>query len=212
MKKLLAVLLSLAVLFAFAGCGSETPGETAAPTHETEAPTPVGSVIATMGTVGFELVYDREGVILELKGFNEAGDAIAEACQKYVGRACVHGIRGILRYAADNQLLGDAKTFSIRVRHGDPLPEETFLETIVVDTQYLADEECTGIRMIQLDGSHLTAEGYIDEDTAARMGSLYLQVDVTDVTVSQLSAEHTYTVTAADMTCTVGAVTGFVSK
>lgn len=207
MKKLIAILLCISMLCAFAGCGAEKPAET---TEATDVAVPVGTVVATLGSTVFELVYDSEGVALELKGGNEAGDQIAANCQQYVNRACVHGIRGLMRYCSDNNLIGDAKTFSIRVRHGDPLPEETFLETIVTDTQYLADEECTGVRMVMLDETRLTGEGLIDEDTAAYMGALYLQVDVTEVSVGQLGEDHIYTVTGGDMSCTVNADTGLV--
>ena len=207
MKKIVAILLCVALAVSFAACGAEKPAETTAPT---EAAVPIGSVIASMGAV-FELVYDHEGVILELKGLNEAGEKIAGDCQQYVGRACVHGIRGLMRYCSDNNLIGDAKTFSIRVRHGDPLPEDIFLETIITDTQYLADEECTGVRMVMLDETRLTTEGLIDEDTALYMASLFLQVDVTELTVSALSAENVYTVTAGEQSCTIDAVTGLVA-
>lgn len=206
MKKLVCVLLCIGLMLSFAGCGAEKPAET---TAATEAAVPVGSVIVAVGAV-FELVYDKEGVALELKGLNEAGEEIAAACQQYVNRACVHGIRGLVRYISDNNRIGDAKTCSVRVRQGDPLPEDTFLETIITDTQYLADEECTGIRMVLLDASRLTDEGLIDEDTAAHMASLFLQVAVTDVTVGELNAEKLYTVTAGDLSCTIDAVTGLV--
>lgn len=208
MKKLIAIMLSLALTLSLAACGSKTPAETTVPTEQA---VPVGSVIAAMGAV-FELVYDHEGVVLELKGLNDAGQQIADNCQQHLGRACVHVIRSLLRYASDNQLIGDARTLSVRVRHGDPLPEDTFLDTIVDDTQYLADEECTGIRMVKLDATRLTGEGLIDEDTAGYMAAVYFQGDVTEMTVSPLSQENIYTVTWQDAVCTVDAVTGLVQK
>ncbi|MBO5868678.1 MAG: hypothetical protein J6Q54_07220, partial [Oscillospiraceae bacterium] len=206
MKKFLAGLLCFAMLFALVACGNKAPAETTAPSEDLETPKPIGSVVAALGSTLFELVYDDEGNALEIKGLNEAGEEIAKECQKFVGRACVHGIRGIMRYASDNNLIGDAKTFSIRIRHGDTLPEDTFLETIVVDTQYLADEECTGVRMVNLDATRLTQDGLIDEDTALYMASLYLQVDVTELSAAELGEDKVYAITGGDMSCTVGAV------
>ena len=212
MKKFLALMLSaVMILSLLAGCGGNSNTETTAATTEaTKAAEPVGTLIITMGAC-FELVYDEEGNALEIKGTNETGKTIAENCQQNVGRGCVFAARSILRYASDNNLIGDAKTMAVRVKQGDPLPSEDFLTTIITDCQYLADEESTGIRMVLLADNALDANGNLTAETAKRMAARFLNGTEETLTGEDTPSEGIFTYSFEGKTCTVDAVTGFVA-
>ena len=110
MKKFFAILLALAVLFAFAACGStqtpaKTPETTAAP--ETTAPevtepaVPIGTLyVSFSGTM--ELTYDKDGNALEIKGTNEVGETLATAAQNQVGKGCVFALLNSLGWWCRN--------------------------------------------------------------------------------------------------------------
>ena len=202
----LAVLLALGM---FAGCGNtaDTPQTT---TEATEAAEPVGTLLIHVGAA-FEFVYDATGKALQINGLNEAGQDIAPICDKYIGRDCVHGVRGLLRHMSDNKLIGDAKTMAVRVKHGDPLPSQDFLETITTDTQYLADEECTGVKVIQIGQGQLNNDGTLTPQIAKTLAYLTLGCTAEDLTGADVPAQGLYTFSYDGKSCTVDAVTGAVT-
>lgn len=218
MKKFFAILLALAVLFAFAACGStqapaKTPETTAAPEttapEATEPAVPIGTLyVSFSGTM--ELTYDKDGNALEIKGTNEVGETLATAAQNQVGKGCVFALRSILRNASDNNLLGDAKSMAVRVGAGDPLPKENFLEEIQTDCQYLADEECTGIQMKILHGDKLDAQGNLTLDTAKMLAARHLDVKPEELTGADAPVDGAYTFTCGDKSCTVDVFSGMV--
>lgn len=213
MKKLFAILLALAMVFALAACNqADTPDTTAAPTT---APTekvsePIGTLYFTFGAA-IEMVYDEEGEVLELTGKNEAGNAIAAACQNQLGKECVFAARAILRYVSDNQLIGDARTVAVRVGKGDPLPDAEFLETIITDCQYLADEECTNLKMVKIHDERLTEDGELNLDAAMRLASYFLGAQEADITGNNEPVDGVYTLSSGEKSCTVDAFTGLVT-
>lgn len=212
MKKIFVLMLSaVMILSLLAGCGGSSNTETTGATTEaTKAAEPVGTLIITMGAC-FELTYDDQGNALEIKGTNETGKTIAENCQQNVGRGCVFAARAILRYASDNNLIGDAKTMAVRVKQGDPLPSEDFLSTIITDCQYLADEESTGIRMVLLAGDALDEDGNLTAETAKHIAARFLNGTETDLAGEDTPAEGVFTYSFDGKTCTVDATTGFVA-
>lgn len=211
MKKIFAILLALAMLLALAACGETDAAPTTVPTTApTEAATPAGTLYMTFGAA-IEMVYDEEGEVLELTGKNEAGKTIAQACQNQLGRECVFAARAILRYTSDNQLIGDARTVAVRLGKGDPLPEEDFLDTIITDCQYLADEECTNLKMVKIHDERLTEDGELNSDAAKRLASYFLDVPEADITGDNEPVDGAYTLTGGEKSCTVDAFTGLVT-
>lgn len=211
MKKFLALALSaIMILAVLAGCGNAAkPAES---TPETTVPEvkPAGTLMITMGA-SFELPYDETGKALEIIGTNAVGKTIAENVQQQVGKDCVHGVRSILRYASDNQLIGDAKTMAVRLAFGDTEPVEGFLDTIAQDTQYLADEECTGIWTIKIGEDDIDAEGFLLPETARKFAARYLGEAAADlIGEDAMSMEEVFTYSFDDKACTVDGRSGLV--
>lgn len=209
MKKLLALALSaLMILGLFVGCGNTAkPAESS--TETTVAATPAGKLIVSLNNT-VEFVYDETGKILEIKGTDEDSNAIATDLQQHLGRDCVHGVRALMRYHTDKKIVGDAKTMSVRVAYGDPLPTEDFLDTIVIDTQMLADEEDSGVRIIQIGAAQLDEYGIILPETAKKMAGLYLGVAAEELTGDYVGTDNLYTYSFGDKSCTVDGTTGLV--
>ena len=213
MKKLLVILLILMMVASLAACNTDSaPETTAAPTT---APTekvsePLGTLYLTFGAA-IEMVYDQEGQVLELKGKNEAGNAIAAACQNQLGKECVFAARAILRYVADNQLIGDARTVAVRVGKGEELPDAEFLETIITDCQYLADEECTNLKMVKLHDERLTEDGELNLEAAKRLASYFLGAEEADITGNNEPVDGVYNLNSGEKGCTIDAFTGLVT-
>lgn len=207
MKKFFALLLAALTVLTFAACGkTETPETTAAPVAET-----AGKLTIAFGAV-VEIVYDETGKLISLNGINETGEKIAAGCTGFEGRDVVHCVRSLLRYAVDNQLLGDAKTMSVRMHKDNKIPDEEFLPTIIQDTQYLADEECTGIRMVSVALEDLDENGNIGLEKAKHMAMVYLGATMTaDLGGDEEPADGAYTFEYEGVSCTVNAVTGLVT-
>lgn len=212
MKKLFALMLSvLMILSLFVGCGGNSSDETTGTTTEaTQAAEPAGTLLISMGAA-FEIVYDQDGNVLELTGTNDTGKTIAAACTQYEGRGCVFAARGILRYASDNKLIGDARSMAVRVKFGDPLPSEDFLDTIITDCQYLADEESTGIRMVKIGEEQLDENGLLTSETAKRLAARFLGCTEADLTGEDTPTDNVFTFSFEGKACTVDAATGLVT-
>ena len=223
MKKLFALLLAALMILSMAACGDEAqvdreekkPETTEASVPETTEATepkvsePMGTLYVTFGAK-MELVYDAEGNALSITGTNELGQTLAEAKQDQVGKGCVFALRAILRYASDNNLLGDAKSMVIRVGIGEKLPKENFLEEIATDCQYLADEECTGVQMFTADGDKLEEDGKLSVTSARALARRFMGALDEDVVSDETLVNGAYTFTCGDMTVTVDAFSGLV--
>lgn len=209
MKKttqILAMLLIFAMVLSAAGCSKDGGKETTAPVKET-----AGVLTIAFGAV-VEIVYDETGKLISLNGINETGEKITAACTGFEGRDVVHCVRSMLRYAYDNQLLGDAKTMSVRMGKDSKVPDEEFLPTIIQDTQYLADEECTGIRMVSIALEDLDSEGNISMEKAKHMAMIYLgAIQTADLGGDEEAVNGIYTFDYEGAACTVNAVTGLVT-
>lgn len=216
MKKTIAVLLCAAMMLGLlVGCSKKNTADSSDPTPITVGDpysdhTPAGTLYLTFGAA-IEILFDENGKSLEITGKNEAGEKIAGACQAQVGQGCVFAARAMLRYASDNKLLGDAKTVAVRLGKGEAPPSEDFLDTIVTDCQYLADEECTDLKMVRLWGNRLTEDGDLNADAAKLLASYFLDVEPEEVSGSEMPESGVYTMSAGDKTCTVDAFTGLVT-
>ena len=214
MKKILALLLgAILILGLFAGCNqNEADNTTTAATTEaaTEPAVPAGTLYLSFGPT-FEIVYDRDGNALEITGTNEEGQTIAANCTDQIGKGCVFVARKFLRYASDNKLLGNAKNMVVRLDMSDPLPSEDFLDTIVTDCQYLADEECTGLQLTKIDSDDLTCDGNLTLETARMLAARFLGVGETDLIDPEAITEGFYIFSSCDASCAVDAFTGLVT-
>lgn len=209
MKKILALCLALAALLGvLSGCDQTTiePTETTPVTEATEPAEPAGTLYVSFGAA-LELVYDETGVALQMTGTNEAGKALADAKQDQLNKGCVYVLRSVLRYAIDNDLLGDAETVAVRIGKDDPLPTEDFLDTIVQDCQYLIDEELAGLDMISFVGDQLAEDGNLTYASAKKLADTFLGADASG---EEIPADGVFTFTAGEKTCTVDAFTGLV--
>lgn len=207
MKKFFALCLALLmVLGVLSGCG-ETKPEPSETVETTTAPAkPVGTLYVSFGAT-LEIVYDEKGNSLEMTGTNETGKTIADARQDQVGEGCVFVLRSILRYAMDNDLMGDAKSITVRVGAEDALPTNEFLDEIVQDCQYLVDEELAAADMYCLSGDKLDDTGYLTYATAKELAEEYLGAEATG---EEIPADGVFTFTAGEKTCTVDTFTGLV--
>lgn len=197
------------MLFALmAGCGNNSkPSET---TEDTTPATPAGTLYVTLNNT-LELVYDQDGNILELKGTDADSNAIAADLQMHLGRGCVHAVRGFMRYVSDRKIIGDAKSMTVRVGFGDPLPTADFLDTITVDTQMLADEEGTGVQIHKISADKLDSAGLILPEVAKILAARRLSTTAETLTGEDTVVDGQYTYSFAGKTCTVNATTGLIT-
>ena len=213
MKKWIAMLLALMPVLSLAACGEEAPAPTTPPTTaatEAKEADPAGTLYVAMGGT-LELVFDNEGNALTITGTNEVGKTLAAAGQKQIGKGCVFVLRTILRYASDNNLLGDAKSMVLRIGVGEELPTADFLEVIATDCQYLADEECTGVQMYRAIDDKLDDNGNLTAAAAKFLAGRFMGVTAEEVSGEETIADGFYTFSCGDMTVTVDAFTGLVS-
>lgn len=220
MKKIFALVLSvILVLGLFVGCNRDAAEDTGTDANTVatttgniyEEYTPAGTLhLAFSGAL--EIVYDDEGNVLQITGTNEIGQTIAAACADQTGKGCVFAARKILRYASDNKLLGDAKSMVVRVGKGDSLPSEDFLDTIVTDCQYLADEECTGIQMMKVIIDDLDSDSNIIPEAARMLAARFLGVEESALEGDDNIVDGTYIYTSGDKGCAVDVFTGLVTK
>lgn len=210
MKKVILLSLCLALLFTLAACGgNKAPTETD-PTEESTVPAePAGTLLVSLNST-VEMIYDENGKLLEIKGTDEASNTVAADLQSNLGRACVIGVRALMRYYSDANLIGDAKTLVVRVGVGDPLPAPDFLDTIVIDTQLLADEEGTGVRVQKAGDQELDENGLLLASTAKAFAARFLGATAEELTGEDTAADNVYTYTFGDKICTVDAMTGLV--
>lgn len=98
MKKLIAIVLMLAMALSLAACGGETAPETEAPAAETEAP-----VVTTEAPVAqTEAPVEEEGYVVTV--VDEAGNPIAGAMVQLCKDTCFPGVTGAdgtARFALD---------------------------------------------------------------------------------------------------------------
>ena len=216
MKKMirsLALVLVLALALSVAACGNaqesanDTPETTDAPVANA-----AGKLTVAFGAL-VEITYDETGKLLKLEGKNENGKTIVAACTGYENRDVVHCVRALLRYASDNQLLSGVKTMSVYMNKDSAVPSEEFMPTIIQDTQYLADEECTGVRMAAIDLEDLDDQGFIDLESAKYLAMLYLGASMTaDLSGDEeLASNNTYTFDYEGAGCVVDVTTGLVT-
>ena len=216
MKKWIAMLLAVMLVISMAACGeeaAEAPATTtAATTAATEAtePVPVGTLYVALGGT-LELVYDQEGKAISITGTDELGKTLAAAGQKQVGKGCVFVLRTILRYASDNQLLGDTKSMVLRIGAGEKMPTEDFIEVIATDCQYLADEECTGVQMFRAIDDKIGEDGNLTLEAAKTLAARFMGVTVEELTMPEATAVGFYTFSCGDKTVTVNSFTGLVT-
>lgn len=215
MKKITALILCAVMLLGlFAGCNKKDTAEstTASTINDIyEDATPAGTLYVSFGAA-IEVIYDDEGNVLKITGTNEVGKTIAAACNEQLGKGCVFAVRKMLRYASDNNLLGDAKSMVVRVGAGDPLPADDFLDTIATDTQYLADEECTGIQMMRLEeDDDLDSAGNLIPEAARLLAARYLGVAEEALSGEETIVDGLFTFSCGEKSCTVDAFTGLVS-
>lgn len=207
MKKVIALCLAILTLAGvLSGCNENLTDP--AETTETKV-SPAGTLFVSFGAA-LEIVYDDSGNALQLTGTNEAGKVLAEARQDQLNKGCVYTLRAILRYAIDNDLLGDAKTVAVRLGINDPLPTDDFLAVIIEDCQYLVDEELAGIDMVCIADDKLGEDGNLTYEAAMKLASKYLCVDAADLSGEQTPVDGVYTFTGGDRSCTVDAFTGLV--
>ena len=210
MKKLLALLLAVMLVISMAACGETDTAPTTAPTTAPEKePEPAGTLYVAFGAT-VEMVFDSSCKTISITGTNDLGKQIADANQDQLNKGCVYALRAILRHASDNSLLGDAKTMTVRVGAKDTLPKEDFLEEIQTDCQYLADEECTGIRIIPLVGDKLDGDGNLTAATAKNLACRFMEAEDADVTGGEAAVEGVFTFVCGEKSCTVDAFSGLV--
>ena len=218
MKKLSALLIcAILIIHLLAGCGNTAnPAETT-PDTTTEATTevilsdttPAGTLMLSMGET-YELVYNKDGQILELNGTSEKSKVIVTGLQHYVGRDCVYGARGILNFYISQHLLGDIRTMAVRVGFGDPLPRTDFLTVCVNDTQLLALEEDTKVKVIEIGSDRIDENGLLLPEAARELACPYINATPELLEGEDVPTDNLYSYSYGGIACTVDAVTGLV--
>ena len=220
LKKTFALLMCAVLLLGIlAGCNKAPANNTAATDTETytapsgdifEEYTPAGTLYITFGAA-VEIIYDDTGLALQITGTNQVGKVLAEAVQNQLGRGCVFVARALIRYASDNKLIGDARSVALRLGEGDVAPSSDFMSTIATDCQYLADEECTNLRMYVLVDDRLNEDSNLTAAIAKTLAARFLSVEEAALTGGDAIVDGVYTFTAGDKSCTVDAFTGLVA-
>ncbi len=202
MKKLFAVLLSIALVLSLLSACAETGKRHSGNLNTVSAV--CGMLVLTTQTSA-TITYDTDGMVT---GVEDAG-----GYKDFLGKSCSTVVEELLEA---NKPERNVNNIVLKVTVGSQLPTEFFLESLGTDLEKAAEAIGTSakVTVIGLDG--LDEEGYINADIAKAL--LLNQLDTADAVVNTYSStphngSYTFAVTADGISTVynVNAVTGLIS-
>ncbi len=201
MKKLFAVLLSIALVLSLLSACGETGKKPSG--NLNTVPTVCGMLVLTTQTSA-TITYDTDGMVTEVE---DAG-----GYKDFLGKSCSTVVKELL---TANKPEPDTNNIVLKVAVGSQFPTEFFLESLATDLEKAAETIGTTakVTVIGLDG--LDEEGYINAEIARTL--LLNQLDTADASVSTnpkpYNGVYSFVVTAGGINTVynVDAITGLIS-
>ena len=214
-KKLIALVLGAVMLLGLlAGCG-----ETASTPKETQPAGPSVPVLTGMvvlsANASFKISYDQDGMVMELSGANEDGEAIVAEYKDFTGKSCSTVAKELIAATAEATLLREAKNIIVKIAVGSQLPSETFLESVANEVSTAATENASTAQVVTIGLDALDADGYINAETVQTLLQNELGVEKFDsYTCDSAPRNGSYTayITAGEVSGAymIDAVTGLI--
>lgn len=216
-KKLIALFLGAVMLLGLlAGCG-----ETASTPKESGSPAPAVPVLSGMlvlsAKASFKISYDQDGMVMELAGANEDGEAIVAEYKDFNGKSCSTVAKELIAATAEATLLREAKSIVVKLAVGSQLPSETFLESVANEVSTAATENASTAYVVTVGLDALDEEGYINAETVQALLQNELGVEKFDSYVCDLSPRNGFytayvTVNGDNGAYLIDAVTGLITE
>ena len=188
-KKVLAVLLSAALLLCLAACGGKTtPTKPTGGTAQTFEPEAEGMLYLSMGAE-IKVSYDKNGNVMTAEPANEAGQEILAETPVAAGAATSAAVAELVK-AAVSASNSDLKVILIKQAYGSSSPSKEFLGTIQAEAE--AEAVAGSCKVISVAVEELTADGYMPIDTIKAIFMANLGKDSAEITVSEDLANGFY--------------------
>lgn len=178
MKKsiLTTLLIFTLVLGLFAGCAvsdpadTYVPAETTAPLEENET---AGILVVNAGAP-VEVMYDKDGSVLQVIGYGEKGLALAEDFTHVRGAECKEIIEQIVAAATEKEYVSEAGNYIVlRLVIDSALPYKLFTDDAVI-AAYNANKDA---KILLVNTEELDSNGYIAPERAAQLLNEYLSLE-----------------------------------
>lgn len=179
-KKVLAVLLSAALLLCLAACGGKaTTTKPTGGTAQTFDPEAEGMLFLSMGAE-IKVSYDKSGNVMTAEPANEAGQEILTETPVAAGTATSAAVAELVKAAVATST-SELKVILIKQTYGSSSPSKEFLGTIQAEAEAVAGS----CKVISVAVEELTTDGYMPIDTIKAIFMANLGADSAEITVSE---------------------------
>ena len=205
-KKILSILVCVALLMCFAGCSKEEPAKATAPAVSS-VPETAGVLLLSIGTE-FKIVYDTDGLVIAVDGMNTTANEILLSYSDFIGIACDTVASDLVKRSIDAGKHPLTNVVVIKQTPDSKSPSAAFMENIRIDVA-----SASGYDVVVVLVDNLDANGYITAETAKDIIARQCQLTGTTATCSDVK-DGFYTLTfelaGAEQEYKVNAVTGTV--
>ena len=192
-RKILAAVLSIALVLCLAACGGKTttptPSGGTAQTVKTDAE---GMIFLSMGAE-IKIDYDKEGKTMTVEPANEAAQDILAESPVGTGVACNVAVADLVK-ATVAASTSDLKVILIKQAFGSTSPSKEFLGAIQADAEAAAGS----CKVVVVGVDELTADGYLPIDAVKAIFMANIGADSAVINVTEDLATGTYYVSHKD--------------
>lgn len=204
-KKILAAVLSIALLLCLVACGKEEAPKTdnAGSTAPNSATTPKATAhVSDPDTTGMlylsmdaeiMITYDEGALVKAVEPANEAGQEVLEKSPIAEGTACDAAVAELVKATADAST-SDLKVVLIKQAFGSQSPSDSFLEDIRAD----AETAAAGRYVLVVEAAALTESGYLPTEAVETIFKKTVGDDNAKFTVADELVNGVYYVTYED--------------
>lgn len=177
-KSILTIMLIFTLILGlFAGCAISDPADTYAPTTETTTPPDDGDIAGILvvnAGAPVEVMYDKDGSVLQVLGYGEKGSILAEDFTHVEGAECKEIVEQIVAAATEKEYVSDAGNYIVlRLIIDSALPYELFTDDAVI-AAYNANKDA---KILSVTTQELDSRGYIAPEKAAQLLTEYLSLE-----------------------------------
>lgn len=162
-KRILAVLLGVAMLVCFAGCNNEPnapdTNDIGVATQNPQVPDTAGMLLLSMNAE-VKIYYDAGGLVMHVEAANELGQELLAACNIPKRVTCNTAVSTLVSAALKNAM-SSGNALLIKQALGSASPSAKFLEDILLN----AEAAAPNIAVVLAEAASLSAEGYLAPDT-----------------------------------------------